>query len=287
MGGAAAFFLCSWVNKHLQNKVHSLFILCDAQRNRNCFSWQKACILLYYLCFIIINLRWWFINPVCLCDGYDDGQAYVLLVEILRKFCQPSPPPHNKVIKYPINGVIETNVCFPKQTSLISFFFCIFSAGRTPQLIWERLCLLSKQRGAEAVLMPLHINEAENQEGQEWCCRVVMVHWLRAEGAAHDTVAYQRPRFTPSNCFWEWASSTAPQRRVRIWNLTFSNLIKSDEKKTSSSYDPPPTPNGMTAKVFLNDIISKDNESKGTIVSLLSYDAERKRKCMSFFFFFF
>lgn len=53
-------------------------------------------------------------------------------------------------------------------------------------------------------------------------------------------IAYQRPRFTPSSCFWEWASSTAPQRRVRLWDLTFSNLIKSDEKKPASAYDPPP-----------------------------------------------
>lgn len=45
VGRAAAFPLCSWVNKHLQNDVHSLFILCDAQRNRNYFRWQKAFIL--------------------------------------------------------------------------------------------------------------------------------------------------------------------------------------------------------------------------------------------------
>lgn len=99
-------------------------------------------------------------------------------------------------------------------------------------------------------------------------------------------IAYQKPRFTPSSCFWEWASSTAPQRTVCIWDLTFSNLIKLDEKKPSSAYDPPPTSpwNGMTLKVFLDDIIWKDSESEGTVVSLLQSDAERKRKCTSFFF---
>lgn len=134
--------------------------------------------------------------------------------------------------------------------------------------------------------MPLHINEAENQEGQEWCCRVVMVHWLRAEGAAHDTVAYQRPRFTPSNCFWEWASSTAPQRRVRIWNLTFSNLIKSDEKKPSSAYDPPhPPQNGMTAKVLLDDIIQRIVNLKEQSY-LCSHMMPREKENVWVFFFF-
>lgn len=100
-------------------------------------------------------------------------------------------------------------------------------------------------------------------------------------------IAYQRPRFTPSSCFWEWASSTAPQRRACIWDLTFSNLIKLDEKKPSSAYDPPPTSswNGMTLKVFLDDIIWKDSESEGTVVSLLQSDAERKRNLRVFFFF--
>lgn len=40
---------------------------------------------------------------------------------------------------------------------------------------------------------------------------------------------------------------------------------------------PPPTPKGMTAKVFLDDIVSKDTESKGTVKSLLLSDAESKR----------
>lgn len=99
-------------------------------------------------------------------------------------------------------------------------------------------------------------------------------------------MAYQRPRFTPSSCFWEWASSTAPQRRVWIWDLTFSNLIKLVEEKAIQPLTPPPTSprNGITAKVFLDDIISKESKSKGTVKSLLQSDTGRKRKWMSFFF---
>lgn len=57
-------------------------------------------------------------------------------------------------------------------------------------------------------------------------------------------------------------------------------------KKPSSLWHLPPTSprNGITAKVFLDDIISKESKSKGTVKSLLQSDTERKRKWMSFFF---
>lgn len=47
---------------------------------------------------------------------------------------------------------------------------------------------------------------------------------------------------------------------------------------------PPPPPKGMTAKVFLDDIVSKDTESKGTVISLPLSDAESKRNWVIFFF---
>lgn len=81
---------------------------------------------------------------------------------------------------------------------------------------------------------------------QYWCC-VISLRQRTRRGRSGDAgwlwctdweqreqlmIAYQKPRFTPSSCFWEWASSTAPQRRVWILDLTFSNLVKLDEKKT-------------------------------------------------------
>lgn len=102
-------------------------------------------------------------------------------------------------------------------------------------------------------------------------------------------IAYHRPRFTPSSCFWEWASSTAPQRRVCIWDLTFSNLIKLDEKKPSSAYDPPPTSPEMEWLWRCSSTISSER-----IVSLKEQSylcsnlmLREKENVWAFFFFFF
>lgn len=143
---------------------------------------------------------------------------------------------------------------FPRQTSWQPFmhFQCrrVFNLRRLRDRE-RREDVASSPSWMENAWNALHITEAEQQESRSGAAGWCYSDWEQREQLM---IAYQRPRFTPSSCFWEWASSTAPQRRVCVWDLTFSNLIESNEKKPSSAYDPPP-PNGKTAKVFLDDIV--------------------------------
>lgn len=85
---------------------------------------------LYYLCFIIIKPCWWFIHSVCLCDGYDNGQAHVLLEEECANFpCQLFFPPERSHQMPSFSGDGNKRM-FPRQTSSKLFMHLHFS-------IWE------------------------------------------------------------------------------------------------------------------------------------------------------
>lgn len=148
---------------------------------------------------------------------------------------------HHEVVKCPILGGEGNKHAIPRRTS--SKLFMHFQH----RWVFNRRRLLSMARMGpplQAAWDGKSIDGASHHWGgasgeQEWCGRVVVL-WLRAEGAAHDSLS--KAKVHTSSCFWEWASSTVPQRTVWIWDLTFSNLIESDEKKPSSAYEPAPHP---------------------------------------------
>lgn len=151
-----------------------------------------------------------------------------------------SAPPPNDVIKCPILGVMETNFSSTQTSLILPFqrFQCWESSADLRATGPPLQAAVLGGVGGEKSSMDAASHLWGREPGAAGrCCRsgatgVVLqggcggTDWEQREQLM---MAYQRPRFTPSSCFWEWASSTAPQRRVWIWDLTFSNLIKLDE----------------------------------------------------------